>query len=123
MNVVVDMFACNDRCDRMALLGAALGAGALELSTLLLEASLDGSRVPVVKFTVLYGHNVVVVLFGKHLTVLDWLDGGMKVILVDFTINGSGGLFMAVLGDGLLCDSGGNLFVDSGVMMSSLVPG
>lgn len=53
----------------MALFGSTLSAGALELSSLLLQASLDRGRVAVVMFLVLDRNDVVLMLFGKNLAV------------------------------------------------------
>lgn len=69
MNMVVDMFACNNGGYRVALLGSTLCAGALELSSLLLQASLDCSRVTMVMFFVLHRNDVVLVLFRKDFSI------------------------------------------------------
>ena len=44
------------------------------------------------------------------------------MVLVDLTVDGSGGLLVTLLDDVLVDDGGSNLFVDSGVMVTSLVP-
>lgn len=72
--------------------------------------------------TVLHGDDVVSMLFRKHFAILDGLNGGVEMILVNFTIDGCSSLFMAVLGDSLLSDSGSNSLVDGGVMVTSFVP-
>ena len=61
-------------------------------------------------------------LLWKHFAVLDGLDGGMIMILVHLTIDGCLCLFMAVLGDSLLGDSGSNFLMDCRIMVTSLVP-
>lgn len=122
MNVVMNMLACNDGCDGVALLGATAGTSALELGALLLQTGLDGRRIAMMHLAVLYGNDVVVMLFGKNLAVLDGLDGCMEMVLVHLAINGSLSLFMAMLGDCFLGHGGGNLLMDSGIMVASLVP-
>lgn len=69
MNVVVNMFACNSRGYRVALFGSTVGASALELSSLLLQASLDCGGVTMVMFFVLDRDDVVLVLFRKDLAI------------------------------------------------------
>lgn len=122
MDVMMDVLARNDGCNGMALLCAARGTRALELSTFLLQTGLDGSSVAMVHLTVFYRDDVVLVLFGKYFAVLDGLNGCVEMILMNFTINGGLSLFMAMLGHCLLSDSGGNLFMNGGIMVSSLVP-
>lgn len=75
-----------------------------------------------VMFTVLNGNHVVRMLLGQNLTVLDRLNGCVKMILMNFTVNGSGGFLMTVFGDIFIHDSGSNFLVDSGVMVTGLVP-
>lgn len=41
---------------------------------------------------------------------------------MDFAVNGSGGLFVTMLGHILLNDCWSDLFVNSGIMMTSFVP-
>ncbi len=122
MNVVMNMLAGNDGCDGVALLGATAGTSALELGGLLLQTGLDGRRIAVMRLTVLYGNDVVVMLFGKNLAILDGLDGSMEMVLVHFAINGSLSLFMAMLGNCFLGHGGGNLLMHGGIMVASLVP-
>ena len=75
-----------------------------------------------VMFTVLDGDHVVRMLLGQDLTVLDRLDGCVIVVLMNFTVNGSGGFLMTVFGDVFVHDGGCNFLVDSGVMVTGLVP-
>ena len=74
MNVVVDMLSSNDGSYGMSMFRFAFGAGVSELCSLLLETGLDGAGITMVVLTVLDGQDVVLVLFGEHLTILDWLD-------------------------------------------------
>ncbi len=122
MDMVVDMLASDDGSNGVRLLCATFGALTLELQTLLLETGLDSLGVTVNVLTMLHRNNVVMMLLRKDLTVLYWLHGGVIMVLVDFTINGGCGLLMASLGDSLVDDSGSDFFVDSGVVVTSLLP-
>lgn len=73
--------------------------------------------------TMFDGKDVVLVLLREDLTVLHWLHGGMIVVLVDFTIDGGGGLLVTGFDDSLVDDSGCHFLVNGGVMVTSLVPG
>ena len=75
-----------------------------------------------VMFTMLNRDHVVGMLLGQDLTVLDRLDGCVIVILMNFTVNGSGGFLVTVFGDIFIHDGGSNFLVDSGVMVTGLVP-
>lgn len=119
---MVDVLAGNGRCNGVALTDAALNTGVLELHTLLLKTSLDGGIVTVILLALLNGGHLVNVLLGENFTVLDWLHRGVVVILVDFTVDGSGGLLMTVLGDALIDYGRGDNLVDGGVIMTGLAP-
>jgi hypothetical protein len=106
----------------MSLTDSSLCAAVTELSGLTFQTSLDGFRVTVTMFPVLDTNHVVGMLFGKNLAVQHGLNGGVVVVLVNLTVNGSGDLLMSRRLDGFLHDSGGNLLVDGGIMMTSLVP-
>lgn len=121
MNVVVNMLASNDRGYGVALF-LMDRARALELSSLLFKAGLDGFWVTMLVVTFLNTDHVVGVLLRQDLTVTDWLHGCVIVVLMDLTVNGSGGLLMMLLSDVLIYNSGGNFLVDSGVMVTSLGP-
>ena len=122
-----------------------LGASIAELSTLFFQAAADGGVVAMIDVTLLNLSHGVLVLFRKHLTLLDRLDGGVVMILMNLTVWSNpmsartnqpcrtsarrtltdGGLNLIVTGllDGLVHDGRGDPLVDSGVMMTSLVPG
>ena len=95
---------------------------ALELSGFLFEAGFDCIGIAMLMVTFLDGNDVVMMLFGKDFTVYNRLNGGVVMVLVDLTIDGSGGLLVTLLDDVLVDDGGSNLFVNSGVMVTSLVP-
>ena len=122
MYVVVNVLARDDRGGRVTLLGGADITSVLELQTFLLEASLDGAGIAVLVLAVLNGCHVVRMLLGENFSVLYRLNGSVIMVLVDLTVDGRGGLLMTVLGNVLIHDGGGDLLVDRGVMVTSLVP-
>ena len=122
MYVVVNVFSSNHWCHGVGLLGTTLYPCILELCTLLFETCFDGLFIAVMVLPMLDGNNVMFVLFGKDFAVFDWLDGGMVVVLVHLTVNGSLSFFMANLCDLLVHNGRRHFLVDSGVMVTSLVP-
>lgn len=95
---------------------------ALELSGFLFEAGFDSIGIAMLMVTFLDGDDVVMMFLGKDFTVLDRLNGGVVMVLVDLTIDGSRGLLVTLLNDGLVHDGGSNLLVNGGVVVTSLVP-
>ena len=122
MNVVVDMLSSNHWCYGVALLNTAVYALILELCTLLLETCFDGRLISMTELSVLDRDHVVLVLFRKDFAVFDWLDRGMVVVLVHLAVNSGLSFFMANLCDLLVHNGRSHFLVDSGVMMTSLVP-
>ena len=120
MNVVVDMLANNSSSCRVSLGGVALSAGVLELGLLGSQAILDGLVFAMVMLTMLNGDHAVVVLLRQNLAVLYWLDGGVIMVLVDLTVDGSRLLFMMGLVDCLIDNGWGYVLLDGGVMVSRL---
>ena len=118
---MVDVLASNDWGDGVGLF---LGhtTVALELRRFLFEAGLDCIGIAMLMVTFLNRNDVVMMFLGKDFTVKDRLNGGVVMVLVDLTIDGSSGLFVTLLNDVLVHDSGSNLLVNSGVMVTSLVP-
>lgn len=84
--MVMNMLSGDGRSNGLSLNGAGLGAGRVELSTLLLKASSDCGLVSVVDNTLLGSSDVVLMLLGKDLASLHGLNGGVVVILVDLTV-------------------------------------
>ncbi len=122
MNMMMHVLASNDWCNRVGLFGTCFSTGVLELQTLFFKTSFDGAGVTVLNLACLNSGHSVGVLFGENLAVLHWLYGGVVMVLVHFTINSGLSLLMALL-DNLLVDNGGSdLFVDGGVMVTSLLP-
>lgn len=117
----MDVLASNDRCNGVRLLFLDT-TRALELSGFLLKAGLDRFWVAVLEMTLLGTHHLVGVLFRQDLAVLHGLNGGMIVVLVDFTIDDGLSFFMTLLDDVLIDHCRGNFLVDSGIMLTSLGP-
>lgn len=122
MYVVVDMFSSNHWCHGVSLLSTTLYSCILELCTLLFETCFDGRFIAVMVLPMLDGDNVVFVLFRKDFAVFDWLDRGMVVVLVHLTVDGGLSFFMANLCDLLVHNGRRHFLMDSGVMVTSLVP-
>lgn len=119
---MVHMLASDDWCLRVALMSATFVAFVFELHTLLLETSFHGVGVAVVVLAVLNSDHIVGVSFRQNLAVLNWLDGGVVVVLVHLTVDGSLSLLVFVLLDSLADDGGGNFLVHGGIMVTSLAP-
>lgn len=117
---VVNVLASNGWSSGSGVLGLADLTGVLELSALSLKAGLHVVIVAVVDLLVLDRSDVVGVLLWQNLTVLDRLDGGVVVVLVHLTVDGSLSLLVLGAGDVLLLDSWGNRLVDGGVVVSRL---
>lgn len=64
---------------------------------------------------------LVGVLLGENLLVLDWLDSGVVVVLVYLTVDGFLSLGMLGGADGLVLHGGGDFLVDCGVVLAVLV--
>jgi len=120
VNVVVDVLASDSGCGSLSVLHITLDGGVLELGSLCLETLLNLSIAAVLKLAVLDGSEVVVVLLGESLLVVDWLDRGVVVILVDLLVDDSGQVLVTVLVDGLVDDCWCNCLVDGGVIVASL---
>ena len=121
MNMMMNVLTSNDWGDGVGLF---LGhtTVALELGRFLFEAGLDCIGIAVLMVTFLDRNDVVMMLLGKDFTVMDRLNGGVVMVLMDLTIDGSSGLLVTLLDDVLVYDGGGNLLVNRGVMVTSLVP-
>ena len=89
VDVMMSVLASDHRSLGVSVGSGAMCGGVLELSGLLLELLLDGSRVTVVVLAVLDWNSLVLVNLGQNLTVLDRLDGSVVMVLVDFTVDGT----------------------------------
>jgi hypothetical protein len=94
VNVVVDVFTCNVRVGGGCVLSLADGAGVLELGVLRGEPLLDVVVIAVLDVAVLDAAHVVRMLLREDFLVLDGLDGGVVVVLVDLAVNGGGDIFV-----------------------------
>ena len=122
MDMMMNMLASNDWCYRMGLFGASVGTCVLELHTFLLKTCLDGLRIAVLVLAVLDRNNIVRVLFWQDFTILHRLHGRVVMILMHFTVDGRGGLFVSVPLYLLVYYSRGNFLMNGCVMMTSFVP-
>ena len=105
---MVDMLTSNSWVNWSSVLSLANLTGILELRSLSIESLLYMVIIAMVDLLLLDSSEVVGMLLWKNLLILDWLDGSVMVILVDLTINGSGGLLMSGLANVLV----GNSWVD-----------
>jgi hypothetical protein len=93
--------------------------GVLELRGVPCEAGFVFLWVAVDILPLLSWVEVVGVLLGQDLLVLDWLDSGVVVMLVDLPVYSLSGLLMAVRLDGFAGDTVLNEFIDlSGVALA-----
>ena len=122
MNMVMHMLAGNYWCNGVCFLGTCFSACVLELQTLLFKTSFDGTGVTMVEFTLLDSGHSMGVLFRENLAILDWLDRSVVMFLVHLAINSCLSFFVTLLDDLLIHHGGSNLFVNGGVMMTSLLP-
>jgi len=122
VDVVVNVLASDDRCDRVSVCGLANDTLILELSSLACETCLDLSSVTMVKLAALYSDEVVCVLLREDLTVGDGLNRGVVVVLVNLFVDSSEDLLVLSLVDGLVEDGRCNTLVDGGVMVTGLGP-
>ena len=122
MNVMVNMFASDHRCNGVTFLSSTLRTCILKLQTLLFQAGFNSGIIPMLEIAVFNGSHIMRVLLWQNFTIFDWLNGGVVMVLMDLAIDGSGGFLVAVFGDILVHDCGSDLLVNCGVMVTSLVP-
>jgi len=121
MDVVVDVLASNGWIGRRGVLGISDSTSILELGLLSCETLLDVLIVAVLQVTSLNAGHLVVMLLWENLAVLDRLNGGVVVILVNLSVNSCGDILMLGACDVLLSDSRVDGLVDCGIMLSILV--
>jgi hypothetical protein len=88
MDVVVDTFSLDSRCNRLRLLGVKDRGSILELRGLFLKPTLNLIVVAMIEFLLLNRGHLMVVFLGTNFTVMDWLNSCVVVILVDFLVDG-----------------------------------
>ena len=86
LTVVVHVLSGEGRARRLRLNRRGFDTSIVEASSLLLETATDLGIVAVVEVTLLNGGDVVLVRLGEHLTVLDRLDRGVMVVLVNLAV-------------------------------------
>ena len=106
VDVVVHMLAGDSRSRRRAVLCLADCVGILELCLLSGKAFFNMGVVAVLDVAMFDAGHLVSVLFWERLAVLDGLDGGMMVVLMDFSIDGRGGLLVSSGSYSLILDGG-----------------
>jgi len=104
--MVVDVLACNSWVGRGCLLSVSHSAGVLELSLFGGQTLLGVFVRAVLDIAVLYTSNLVGVLLREDFTVLDWLNGGVVMVLVYLAVDSSGFILMLCAGDVLVLNSG-----------------
>lgn len=113
---MVDMLAGDGGGGAGTVGGLVGGAGGLKLGEVGGLLGFRVLRVFMADLAVLGGNEIVSVLLGKAFLVGDRLDGGMVVILVDFTVDGLCRLLVAVGLHLLLGDRRADCFVDIGAV-------
>lgn len=121
MNMVMDMLASHDRSYGRGMLGRADFSRVFELRLLARETLLDMRIAAMVDILVLDADNIVRVLLGEDFAVVDGLHRGMVVVLVDFTVDGGGDIFVAGRCNVFLLDGGLDSLVHAGVVFAVLV--
>lgn len=122
MDVVVHVLAGDDGLHGRGVLALDADRLILELGSFLSEVVLVLLGIVVLNLAVLDGDDLVVVLLWEDFLVLDGLDGGVEVVLVDFAIESGSNVLVLGLVDGLVGDGGGDGLVDGGVVVARLVP-
>lgn len=120
VNMVVNVLAGNGGRRNLGVRNLSHLTGVLELRRLGRDALLHVLRVAVLVLAVLDGSHGVRVLLGEDLLVLDGLDGGVEVVLVDLAVDNLLGLLLLLSVDALLLDGGVDALVDGGVMLAIL---
>lgn len=95
VDVVVDVLASNVGVGSCGVLCGTDFTAVLELCCFGCKTILHMFVVAVLDVAVLNTGNVVIVLLWENLSVLDGLNGGMMVVLVDLTIHGSGNILLS----------------------------
>jgi hypothetical protein len=106
VDMVVHMLACDRESGRRAVLRLADCLGILELGLLSGKAFFNMGLVAVLDVAMFDAGHLVSVFFWERLAVLDGLDGGMMVVLMDFSIDGCGSLLMSSGSYSLVLHSG-----------------
>ena len=103
VDVVVDMLAFDSGSSGGGVPGFVRRGGVFKLGRLLLESQASGMLVVMLELPVGDTFHLMVVLFGEHFLMLDWLDGGVVVVLMDFAVNSLLSFFMMCRFDMVPC--------------------
>lgn len=121
MNMVVYMLARDGWCISSRLLNRTTADGLILESGLLgFELVLDALMITVIMLFVLNRSYIGVMLFGQSLLMVDGLDGGMVMVLMNLLVDGSSDVLVR---GGVLCLTSycwGNLLMDMGIMVPGL---
>lgn len=117
---LVNMLALHGRSTALGLPGVLDDTLVSQLGPLGLQSPLGLLLVAVVELAVHYAANVVPVLLGEDLAVLDRLNLAVVVVLVHLLVDGGVDLLVPGRLDGLVLHCRSNLLVDSGVMVAGL---
>lgn len=121
VDVMMDMLADNSGCRCLRADGPGLNMLVMELSTLLLETAADCGLVAFVQDPLLRVGNDSCVFLGEDDFVLDRLNGGMVMVLMNLAVDDGLDLLMFGLLDRFLDHGGGDLLVNGGVVMTGPV--
>ena len=104
VNVVVDMLSCYTRIGCCGVLCRADFSSIFELCLLSRQTILYVLIIAVLNVAVLNACHLVAVLLGENLTILDGLNGGVVVVLMDLTVNSRRHIFLSSWRDLLVLD-------------------
>jgi len=121
VDVVVNMFALDDGRVALRLRGTSHDALVLKLARLGSQSLLRVVMVAMIKLAMLDGTDIVVVLFREDLLIVNRLDDGVVVILVDLLVDSGVNLFMASWLHNLMLDVRSDLLMDRGVVVVGLM--
>lgn len=122
MDVMVNVFATDNGLRLLSVSGFSCPGCVLELGLLGLEALVNFMVIAVFVLAVLDGDGVVVVLLWQSLFVMDGLDGGVVVILVDLLIHRGGDILMTVGFDSLVGNMRVHFLMHRGVVLPIFMP-
>ena len=122
VDVVVNVLASKGWGGGASLLGLTSDGLITELGCLEAKTLLNFGITAMLKLALLNRGKVVVVLLSKTLLVVDWLDGGVVVVLVDLLVNSSLDLLVLVDVLSVTSDGWGNLLVNCSVVVARLGP-
>ena len=114
VHVMMTVFSTNDGFRSRRILSFPFGSLAFVLSGFFLSLGFDGGRVTVVMLSVLNWSGVVVMFLRAYLTIRNWLNGSVVMILMYFAINKRLDFLPVYLRHMLVNDCWSNDFVDGG---------